>query len=128
MIDHLFVYGTLRHGCDNEFARLLEAGGEYLGPARISGRLYGFDWHPGAVEPEGPEDIVRGDVFHLSRPDAILARLDEYEGPEFERAGTVARLDSGRSLEAWVYLYRGPKKGARILSGDWLADRPPASS
>jgi gamma-glutamylcyclotransferase (GGCT)/AIG2-like uncharacterized protein YtfP len=71
---------------------------------------------------------VRGEVYFLERPDALLARLDEYEGcgprdakpHEYERVQRAVVLDSGASDLAWVYVYTGCAAGtSEIVSGDY---------
>ena len=103
---NLFVYGTLRRGSKNKYARLLHAHARFLGDARMRGRLYQLDHYSGAVLSDQPDDWVDGEVFQLEEP-SILATLDEYEGAEFERAIIQVHLDSGEELEAWVYLFIG---------------------
>ena len=100
----LFVYGTLRRGYQNEFARLLHSNSRFLGGARVSARLCQLGTYTGAVLSDQPGDWVPGEVFELNDP-SILAALDEYEGAEFQRALAHVHLDDGQSLEAWVYLF-----------------------
>lgn len=118
----LFVYGTLRRGEMNEFARYLHAHSTHLGAARIRARLYALGWFPGAVASDDPADVVRGDLFALdpAHADAVLARLDEYEGSEFERRETEARLETGEAMRCWTYYHVGEAAGKRIEGGDWM--------
>ncbi len=109
------MYGTLRRGSDNQFARLLSERGKFVGEARVTGRLYDFGAYPGARSAEQPDESILGEVFHLAEPGVVLAALDEYEGPEFERAVVTAG-----PLECWIYWYVGPAAGRLIASGDWL--------
>jgi gamma-glutamylcyclotransferase (GGCT)/AIG2-like uncharacterized protein YtfP len=113
--DHLFVYGTLRRGRDNRFARLLSERGKFIGESRVSGRLYDFGSYPGARAAERPNEFILGEIFYLAEPHMVLAALDEYEGPEFERAMVTAG-----TLECWIYWYTGPEAGRLIASGDWF--------
>ncbi len=116
---YLFVYGTLRRGSRNRFARLLESQARFVGNARMQGRLYNFGRYPGVTPSDGPGDWVRGEVFRLAQPATMLAKLDAYEGPRFGRAPQRVYMPSGMQL-AWVYLYKGtPPEGRRIISGDW---------
>jgi gamma-glutamylcyclotransferase (GGCT)/AIG2-like uncharacterized protein YtfP len=109
--DILFVYGTLRHGCDNDMARRLAAGSEWLGTGTLNGRLYHIDDYPGLVM-DGDAPPVAGDIFRLRDAGAMLAVLDAYEeaGPDFPapqeyvRCVTSVTTDSG-TLDAWVYIY-----------------------
>jgi gamma-glutamylcyclotransferase (GGCT)/AIG2-like uncharacterized protein YtfP len=118
---HLFVYGTLRRGSNNRFARLLAAGAQFTGPARVPGKLYDFGQYPGARRSHEPAEIIAGEVFRLDEPGELLAALDDYEGAEFERAMAPALLDDGRTIECWIYWYVGPTAGRAIASGDWSA-------
>ena len=117
---HLFVYGTLRHGSKNKFARLLHAHAQFAGNARISGRLYQLGSYPGAVSSCQTGEWVRGELYCLQDPSWVLPALDIYEGPDFRRVKLKAQLDLGGRIEAWVYLCRGTRGRARIPSGDWL--------
>lgn len=109
------MYGTLRRGSDNPFARMLAARGEFLYETRVPGRLYDLGSYPGAKQPDQPTDWIVGEVFCLDEPGAVLGALDEYEGPEFKRAMVTAG-----TLECWIYWYVGPAAGRLIASGDWL--------
>lgn len=104
-MDHprLFVYGTLRRGSPNQYADLLQANAQFLGNARLRGRLHQFAGYPGAVPSDQPDEWVPGELYQLQNL-SILSTLDEYEGPEFERIQTTVSLDNGQALETWVYL------------------------
>jgi gamma-glutamylcyclotransferase (GGCT)/AIG2-like uncharacterized protein YtfP len=119
-VDHLFVYGTLRRGCDNQFAQLLSERARFLGAARVPGRLYDFGRYPGATPSDQANEWVIGEVFCPDEPVALLAALDDYEGLEYERAPVPATLDDGRSIDCWIYWYVGDATGRPIPSGDWL--------
>jgi gamma-glutamylcyclotransferase (GGCT)/AIG2-like uncharacterized protein YtfP len=81
--------------------------------------LYAFGWHPGAVLSNTDGEWVIGDLFQMYAPEKILPALDDYESFAFERKITPVHLDSGRRLNAWVYVYRGPLAGPRIPTGIW---------
>jgi gamma-glutamylcyclotransferase (GGCT)/AIG2-like uncharacterized protein YtfP len=110
--DHLFVYGTLRSGSDNRFARMLAERARSLGPARIEGLLYDFGSYPGARRGGG---WIHGEIFQLHDPAAILGELDGYEGSEYARATVAAK-----GIECWIYWYVGPEPGRLIPTGDWF--------
>lgn len=122
----LFVYGTLRRGEANEFARYLHAHATHAGRARLRARLYAFGWFPGAVLSGDPADVVHGDLFAL-RPETageVIARLDEYEGFAFERREVEVETGPGERARCWTYLFTGAAaEGEPIASGDWLARR-----
>src|SRR5580692_11015727 len=117
---HLFVYGTLRRGSRNKFARLLHAHAQFAGNARMPGRLYRLGSYPGAVSSNQVGEWIRGEPYNVEDPRWILSALDGYEGLQYERVKLEVQLDSGGQIEAWVYLFRGMPHGTRIPSGDWL--------
>ena len=122
----LFVYGTLRHGYPNRYARLLEHSARYLGTARIPGRLYRISWYPGVRLVKGAEDAVNkefvvGDLFRLRDP-KMLAKLDQYEGSnEYQRVAATATLSDGTRVRCWIYEFiGGVLESQRVPSGDWF--------
>ncbi len=120
----LFVYGTLRRGFENRYARLLDRSARYLGPARVLGRLYDLGRYPGIQLQMEPEEWVTGDLFRLRNAAATLDVLDEYEGPAFERVAATAIRPNGARTRCWVYEYRRPlPQDRRILSGDYTVHR-----
>ena len=100
----LFVYGTLRRGYTNEFARLLHTNSRFLGAARLNAQLQQLGQYTCAVLSDQPEDWVSGELFELEDP-GILKTLDEYEGAEFKRTAISVTLDNCTKLETWVYLH-----------------------
>jgi gamma-glutamylcyclotransferase (GGCT)/AIG2-like uncharacterized protein YtfP len=118
----LFVYGTLRRGYANRHARLLERSSQFLGTARVAGRLYRVKWYPGMTLRGEADDWVVGDLFRVHDPQT-LAALDQYEGSdEYQRVLTTALLENGRQVRCWVYEYIGPAaEDRRIVSGEWMA-------
>jgi gamma-glutamylcyclotransferase (GGCT)/AIG2-like uncharacterized protein YtfP len=130
--DSLFVYGTLRPGADHPMAAVLAEASTHLGPACFQGRLYRVSWYPCVVPSDSPADRVLGDVFslHPTSADDLLRRLDLYEGAQprpdgpalYRRERRPVVLDSGRSLDVWIYLFNRPvDRLERIPSGDFLA-------
>jgi gamma-glutamylcyclotransferase (GGCT)/AIG2-like uncharacterized protein YtfP len=117
----LFVYGTLRRGCANPHARLLDRTARFLGTGRVQGRLYRVKWYPG-IRLNTEDNWVVGDLFKVRDP-ATLAELDRYEGSnEYQRVLTRAVLESGRQMRCWVYEYiGGVSEERRIVSGDWMS-------
>ncbi|WP_375195141.1 gamma-glutamylcyclotransferase [Sphingobium sp.] len=123
----LFVYGTLRPGHDGPMAHWLAHVARHVGGATASGTLYHVDGYPAFVP--GEADVVRGDLFALPDPAAILAVLDEHEEcsphfphpQEYRRERLTVRSVAG-PVEAWTYIYnRDVGALARIQSGDFLA-------
>jgi len=130
VLEHLFVYGTLRPAsAPPALAPLLRAASN-LGAASIPGLLYDFGSYPGAIAPPraSPQFRVHGEVLELAGLGSHLPELDAYEGFDpasretslFVRAPCIAQLRSGPALRCWVYLYRGmPPAHAHIPSGRW---------
>ncbi len=114
MPDFLFVYGTLKRRSRHPMARRLADSAQHVGAGRIAGRLYNLGRFPGLKEARSPDDWVAGDVYDLGPDtDATLAEMDRYENAEsppptpYERLRETVMLDSGGTLSAWVYWYRG---------------------
>jgi gamma-glutamylcyclotransferase (GGCT)/AIG2-like uncharacterized protein YtfP len=121
VIPHLFVYGTLRSEVPNEWSRFLAARAEQLGSAKVRGVLFDLGSYPGMIASADAPDFVIGEVFKLNDPSGAFSELDRYEGDDFERQIVPAKLNDGRELEAWAYLYKRDTSGKpRIESGDYL--------
>lgn len=128
----LFVYGTLRRGANHPMSRLLALHTRYLGAGHLNGRLYRLGRYPGAVISQRPNDRVRGDIYQIKVPEALLVRMDRYEGlgsgrrhlGEYQRASAAIRLDNGSMRQAWVYLYKlSVNRRKRMVTGDYLRQR-----
>jgi gamma-glutamylcyclotransferase (GGCT)/AIG2-like uncharacterized protein YtfP len=115
LTEYLFVYGTLRRGCDNKFALMLADRAQFVATARVPGLLYDFGQYPGAVKSDQTDRWLQGEVHRFDDPQ-LLALLDQYEGPEYERA----MVSVTGIQECWIYWYVGPETGRLIESGDWF--------
>lgn len=111
MPDLLFVYGSLRRGCDNDMARMLAAASDWLGPAHIRGRLHQVDWYPALII-DSAADRVEGDLFRLHDAHATLSLLDHYEEctPAFPEPWEFLRIRAeieglDGPVRAWIYRY-----------------------
>jgi len=132
-VDHnLFVYGTLRRGSSNDFAKLLRRSAEWIGHGRARGRLYLISAYHGFVPSEIEGDWVYGDVYRLQTPELMFLELDRYEGcsatcaqpHEYRRSPSKVLLETGMWIEASIYLYAADISGKqRILSGDFLKEQ-----
>ena len=125
---HLFVYGTLRRDSRHDMYDLLARHASFVGDASFQGRLFLVEKFPGAIRSLDPSDSVRGEVYRLESPRAVLPRLDEYEdfdpgdphGSLYRRELADVVLDDGRVVRAWLYLYNRPVDGLpRVSSGDY---------
>ena len=103
MTDVLFVYGTLRRGWDNPYARRLGSEADWLGPATVRGSLVRNGPYLG-YRPE-PDGIVEGELWRLHSPEGAFLFLDDYEGPDYTRAVVQSISESG-PCDAWIYLYK----------------------
>ena len=111
---------------DLELHRYMERA-TFLGEGSTNGTLYSLGQYPGLVDGEGR---VRGELYRFEDLPAALDILDDVEDynptePErglYVRVVRNVRMDDGRELDAWAYVYNGPVgAGARIESGDWRA-------
>lgn len=113
MSEYLFTYGTLHPG---RAPREIAAAVEQLQPLErgfVRGALYDLDEYPGAVLDPSSQQKIPGTVFRLPNDPEILRQLDEYEGfdpnaPQsslFLRVPHSVTLDSGRTLECWIYVW-----------------------
>jgi gamma-glutamylcyclotransferase (GGCT)/AIG2-like uncharacterized protein YtfP len=116
----LFVYGSLKSTCRNQFARRLAREATLLGPARLPGRLYRIRWYPGLRPARDSNDWVIGELYRLRTPPRTLAALDHYEDKAYRRVRREAILADGEGIRCWVYLYGMPlSEQRRIPSGEW---------
>lgn len=129
---YLFVYGTLRLGGSAELRRFLPACCEFLDHGELQGHLYEVAGYPGVVQSDNPGEWVKGELYRLSDPREVLAKLDEYEEcsssfarpHEYVRKQLPVERGAGGRVMAWVYLYnRDSAKLQRITSGDYLQDQ-----
>ncbi|MCY4745220.1 gamma-glutamylcyclotransferase [Pelomonas sp. UHG3] len=115
---HCFTYGSLMWAdimarvCGREFASE---------PASLAGHsrhpVRGQDYPGLRLAPEG---CVPGRLYR-DVDAAAWARLDAFEGEEYERVEVPVALADGRSETAWVYRFR-PAFAERLLPGAWDAD------
>jgi gamma-glutamylcyclotransferase (GGCT)/AIG2-like uncharacterized protein YtfP len=132
MTEYLFLYGTLKpNEATSDVAETVRTL-RRVGSATVPGRLYDFGEYPGAVLDRTAKSSIKGELFELPNDDTALKALDDYE--EFNRADrknslfvrtrTVATLQGGRQLNAWVYVYnRNPGSARQIASGDYSKSR-----
>lgn len=104
-MQRLFVYGTLAPGGPNEHM-LAHVPGEWE-PASVSGRLFRQGWgaaagYPGLVLDSRGNEVL-GFLFNSEALDEHWARLDEFEGPGYERVLAIATRADGTKIEAYTY-------------------------
>ena len=105
--NRLAVYGTLAPGQANHNV-IADAGGSWS-PGYVHGFLRAGGWGSalgflGLIpDPDGPPVAV-----HLLVSDALpchLARLDAFEGSEYERVRILVQLET-TTVDAWVFALR----------------------
>jgi len=135
MLNHLFVYGTLRRANDGSLHPYLRRDSEFMAEATVPGNLYDLGAYPGWVCAINKHDQakVRGEVYRLLHPQPTFALLDTYEEctpchpqpHEYERCRKIARLTDGTDLEVWIYRYCLKTDNLkRIVSGDYASMLP----
>jgi gamma-glutamylcyclotransferase (GGCT)/AIG2-like uncharacterized protein YtfP len=126
MLEHLFVYGTLRSEFPQPLALRLKSQAKLVGPGSTPGILYDFGWYPGAKFDAEARSRVIGEVFALNNAMRLLAELDHYEGTAepgnaFRRVPVKVRLDRGGTVEAWSYeMGESTARRRPIESGDFI--------
>ena len=105
----LAVYGTLGPGRSNNH-QLAGLKGRWLKGA-VRGRLMELGWgaeqgFPGIVlDDQGPP--VAMDVFESADLPDHWARLDAFEGKDYQRIAVPVELDDGSVVEAGIYVIAG---------------------
>lgn len=122
---HAFVYGTLRRGDDNDINRLRPPP-EFVGEARIKGRMFHLGRYPGVLL-GGAREVV-GEVYAIS---AELERvLDEIEELYPQQTNEYFKRElsvevAGRHIWCIVYEINPEVVEGKpeIASGDWVQGR-----
>ena len=131
---HVFVYGTLRRGDDNDINRL-HPPPRYVGHALVAGTMYHLGRYPGILLDAPGESApgesapgVFGEVYAIAPElepvlDTIEMILPVPTGEYCKRSIRVSV--EGRALDCLVYeINPAYVVGKRVIaSGDWCADR-----
>lgn len=128
--DKLFVYGSLRKGFHSPAYRYISDYFQFVGPARVRGKLFDLGESPAAI-PALDDYFITGELYQLNHPAEFgwaIAQLDDYEGVDPEvgeiplyRRDLAHIFCNGYTTEAWIYWYCGDTTGhPRIESGDVL--------
>ncbi len=106
-------YGTLMRGFEAQARLGVEALLDYVGPCRIPGLLWDLGAYPGLTPGDGD---VAGELFQVL-DEAVLAVLDAFEGPNYERR----RIElAGPAGSAWVYYFTASVEGRPpVPSSSW---------
>lgn len=125
LIRHVFVYGTLRRGDDNDINRLKPAP-RFIGAAVIHGTMYDLGAYPGVRL--GGSGTVQGEVYAIS-PE-LEAVLDEIEAVYPQQRDEYVKqvipvAVQGRTLSCIVYEIN-PQYVTQcpvLPGGDWIKER-----
>ncbi|HXH77022.1 gamma-glutamylcyclotransferase family protein [Nocardioides sp.] len=107
-MQRLFVYGSLAPGASNEHV-LADVDGQWE-PASVTGALVdeGSAFEQGypaiVLSMDGP--VVDGLLFSSDDLAEHWARLDEFEGEDYERVTVRARRQDGQPVAAHVYVHK----------------------
>jgi|JI10StandDraft_1071094.scaffolds.fasta_scaffold185442_2 gamma-glutamylcyclotransferase (GGCT)/AIG2-like uncharacterized protein YtfP len=128
---HVFVYGTLRRGGDNDITRLHPVP-VWVGAATIKGVLYDLGRYPGVVlgdeeSGDGGGDVV-GEVYAITPAlERVLDEIEEFYPQQTQEYAKreLAVIVKGRSLQCLVYeIHPDRVQGKpRVASGDWMWGR-----
>ena len=120
MIEHLFVYGTLRPG-QQRWPFLEPFVRDEGRDTSVSGALYdtGHGYPAARFDRAG---TIHGRVYPLNvdRLDECLELLDEVEGAVQDLFRRVS-ITTSHGVEAWAYEYCDEAEFQAIPSGNWLA-------
>ena len=122
---HVFVYGTLRRGGDNDINRLLPAP-VYLGVGSTPGTMYHFGRYPGVLL--GGPGVVQGEVYAITPElERVLDEIEEIypqQTNEYFKRDIVVEVD-GKSVPCIVYEINAEYVMGKppIHSGDWVRHR-----
>ncbi len=128
-IDLLFVYGTLQRGFSQPMAIYLRTKADYLGPAKVKGRLFDVGTYPALIQTREGGYWINGELFGSPALTDILPALDVYEAyypdsftpSDYLRKPVEVDFQS-KAVRAWTYIYHLTTKGLKeIPGGDYLS-------
>lgn len=114
-LDLVAVYGTLMPGASAWSllsSWVASDEGECLLPGTLYDTLRGY---PAYLPGEGPG--VPAHLVRLRDPEAALAVLDRYEGPDYRRS----RITLTGGTTCWVYVWTSALSGMPVLPDGWLS-------
>lgn len=108
MIQRLFVYGTLAPGRANQDVLSTIPG--YWESATVTGKLVNAGWAANTGYPaivlDGTGQTISGFIFNSDRLNDQWARIDEFEGSDYQRVQTTVCRSDGVLVEAHIYTLR----------------------
>jgi gamma-glutamylcyclotransferase (GGCT)/AIG2-like uncharacterized protein YtfP len=129
-IYHLFVYGSLRSGFRSPAYEYISRFFNFIGEARVKGKLFDMGSYPGAV-PASDDAFIIGELYIIKDDSDFswaIGQLDDYEGVNVEsdemqlyRRELADVFINNEVIPAWIYWYSGNVNGRpEIVSGDLL--------
>lgn len=124
---YLFVYGTLKRSVSNPMGAVMRTHATYVAEAIIAGQIYDLGPYPGLMLVDSGT-AVYGELYEITKPNALLALLDAYEGcanedpqpHEFVRVLATVRDTDGVDYRAWVYVYQGQVEPHQLLGSGYF--------
>jgi gamma-glutamylcyclotransferase (GGCT)/AIG2-like uncharacterized protein YtfP len=113
----LFAYGLLQPG-QVSWERVRAHATGPARPTTVAGGVFDSGHGYPAWLPDAP-GVTPGVVVPVRDPAELLAALDAYEGPEYERVRAVTRGPD--QTVCWAYAWRGDREGLVALPGGWAA-------
>jgi len=127
---HLFVYGSLRSGFRSPVYEYISGYFNFIGEARVKGKLFDMGSYPGGV-PSNDGTFIIGELYSI-RDEAefswAIGQLDDYEGVNVEsdevqlyRRELTDVFIKNEIIPAWIYWYNGDVSGKPVIaSGDLM--------
>jgi gamma-glutamylcyclotransferase (GGCT)/AIG2-like uncharacterized protein YtfP len=129
-INHIFVYGTLMKGLDND--HLLEPYAIKRETGYIQGKLYHLMPHGyPALTVKEVGNSIKGELVEIENSVMVLTVLDHLQGYQglddsqnlFDRIVIQVRRENGEKIDAYVYVWQDTKQIAKIgkivTTGNW---------
>ncbi len=127
-VRHVFVYGTLRRGDDNDITRLLPAP-RFVGESVIAGVMYHLGAYPGVILGlDNGFNAIAGEVYAIEPElEHVLDEIEELypqQRDEYRKRYLPVSVD-GRDLICIVYEINPAYTEGKpvIASGDWVKNR-----
>lgn len=126
MVNRLFVYGTLAPGKSNAHV-LADVVGTWE-RATVKGTVFQVVWGPASgyagILLDDDDVEVPGLIFSSDDLPAHWERLDAFEGEGYARVPVSAKLESGSTVQSYVYSLSAMYTREQMSTGPTLAPEP----
>ena len=127
---HVFVYGSLRRGFHSHAYEYISRFFNFVGEAKVQGRLYDLGEYP-AAKPAAEDVFIKGELYFIQDQSEFpwaIGQLDDYEGVNVEegeqqlyRRELADVFINDKTVVAWIYWYNGDVNDKPVVaSGDIL--------